>query len=563
MKIHIHCCKIFFVLVTVAAVAQPLQGEPTSTDNHDVDSSSSGTGNQEETIIDRIVQSLFRFPASRLGPEFDELLQNWQVDWLHATNTSSSSATATTSLHQITPEPAGKAHALYSVSTPAATLFRRQCYGPAPQTDQLHNLYKNFEQRRKTISFEYMKDAMEEMRLMHTMTKRFYPAFQLEDNGGGGASSSKDQKRNSGHGGGAKKLHEKKSKSTVNTIHARTTLPSNYDLPSKLAFQTTTVSNSNNSNDDDDDDVIDTDNKNQTTQQQWSWYPPGHFSSRGTPDNAPFRMNMYKSMRNQLQTRLLQQQQQVLPDFNGFEHGRPSGMYWYPPGGVREWHNNYLDLVGNVVVKGDGDDGNGGRRSKNEEIFSSQVWRMYFVRTVRDAEFDEKLLASLKKKSRSGVVVDDQEGSNNGHSAMHIIPGEDSGVTLEVLQKAGARPLTEEEEMRQWSDEFAEDYSIPPTAANDHNAQNGNTDADGGGESTTVLDRNSVWRIPDQDGYVTFFRLPDIWHCIVSEEVHRYSLGFAFSDREVQALLKLAGVEYDVVVDGKGNDDGMDKKDEL
>jgi hypothetical protein len=121
---------------------------------------------------------------------------------------------------------------------------------------------------------------------------------------------------------------------------------------------------------------------------------------------------------------------------------------------------------------------------------------------------------------------------------MHIIPGDDGGITLEVLRRAGARPLNQVEEMRQWSDEFAEGQTVPPPKENVGRRNN---------EDGTVLDRNSVWRIPDKDGYVTLFRLPDIWHCIVSEEVHRYSLGFAFSDKEVQALLKLADVEFDVV----------------
>ena len=45
-----------------------------------------------------------------------------------------------------------------------------------------------------------------------------------------------------------------------------------------------------------------------------------------------------------------------------------------------------------------------------------------------------------------------------------------------------------------------------------------------------LFDRNAVWRIPDQDSYATLFRLPKLWHCIVSEEVHQYSLCFVFSD---------------------------------
>jgi hypothetical protein len=211
---------------------------------------------------------------------------------------------------------------------------------------------------------------------------------------------------------------------------------------------------------------------------------------------------MYMSMRRELQQKL----QRVVPGFDGFDYGRQSGMFWYPPGGVREWHNNRLDLVGNTKGKGGG--------KQEEEIFSTQVWRMYFVRTTRDPEFDRKL-AKLKKSE----AVDQ---SSNDHSAMHIIPGDDDGITLEVLRRAGARLLNRAEEMRQWSDEFAEGQTHPPPGEN----YGGVNDEDG-----TVLDRNAVWRIPDEDGYVTLFRLPDIWHCIVSEEVHRYSLGFAFSDK--------------------------------
>lgn len=179
---------------------------------------------------------------------------------------------------------------------------------------------------------------------------------------------------------------------------------------------------------------------------------------------------------------------------------------------------------------------------KDRETMKSQVWRMYFVRTVRDTQFDNKL-EKLTKKSC--------DGNSNDHSGMHIIPGEDTGLTLAVLRSAGARPLTKDEKRRQWSDEFAEDYVIPSSF---DETESSSDDVD-----DNNFDRNSVWRVPDHDGYVTFFRLPDIWHCIISEEVHRYSLGFAFSEKEVQALLKLAGVEFDVVPAPAPED----KKDEL
>jgi len=409
----------------------------------------------------------------------------------------------------ITPDQFGISHALKSVSTPAATLFRRQCYASYPQTSNLHkNLYNNYEQRRKEISFQYNKDSKEEMRLMHTMTKRFYPALLPEEKGG-------DTNN--------RRIHKKKSTSTVNTIHAQSTLPADYDTPSKLSFQTGLSSSK--PNEKEEDDV----NNNE---QQWSWYPPVHFSSRGTPSNMPFRMKMYKAMRNALQERI----KQVIPNFT-FDKARQSGMFWYPPGGVREWHTNKLDLVGNR--KGDG-------KTASEEIFASQTWRMYFVRTIRDSEFDKKLT-----KLRKGEAVDT---SSNDHSALHIIPGNNDGITIDVLEKAGARRLTNDEEKRQYSDEFAEDYT--PTGKSSRSDEPADVDSN-------VFDRNAVWRLPDIDGYVTLFRIPDLWHCIVSEEVHRYSLGFAFSDKEVQALLKLTDIEFDTTSDDKGKGDTVDIKDEL
>ncbi len=170
---------------------------------------------------------------------------------------------------------------------------------------------------------------------------------------------------------------------------------------------------------------------------------------------------------------------------------------------------------------------------------------MYFVRTVRDEEFDKKLT-----KLRKGKAADT---NSNDHSALHIIPGnDDDGITLDVLEKAGARRLTNDEEKRQYSDEFAEDYT-PRMNKSDEPA-----DLDG-----TGFDRNAVWRLPDIDGYITLFRIPDLWHCIISEEVHRYSLGFAFSDKEVQALLTLADWDFDVISDDKRKADTLDIKEEL
>jgi hypothetical protein len=175
---------------------------------------------------------------------------------------------------------------------------------------------------------------------------------------------------------------------------------------------------------------------------------------------------------------------------------------------------------------------------------------MYFVRTVREEEFDEKLRKLRSKQTSRGKATDVEatvDESVNDHSAMHIIPGDDDGITLDVLKKAGARPLTDNEKKRRWSDIFAEDDEHLLDATND------------------TFDRGSVWRLPDLDGYITLFRLPKLWHCIVSEEVHRFSLGFAFSDREVQALLNLAGVEFDVENEVNQNDNNLSilAKDEL
>ena len=164
--------RIFLAILYLLSVAHICHGEETASTNNDED-------NQPGS---RIVQSLFRFPASKLGPEFDELLQNWYTDALYATNDALANKNNTSI---ITPEQSGISHALKSVSTPAATLFRRQCYTPYPKSSTLHNnLYNNYEQRRKEISFQYNKDGKEEMRLLHTMTKRFYPALLPEEKGG-------------------------------------------------------------------------------------------------------------------------------------------------------------------------------------------------------------------------------------------------------------------------------------------------------------------------------------------------------------------------------------------
>ena len=432
-----------------------------------------------------VVQSLFRFPASKLGPEFEELLKIWYHDWLHLPPGKDGVPAP------MSPEEKGLEHAFHSVSTPAATLFRRQCYGPAPlNSTYLNNLYNNLEQRKKEIDFEYKKDKAEELRLVHTMTNRFHPAFMPQTDVVGGV-----------QGSAAIHMHIKKAGSTVDTVYAKTTMPQNLDSPSSQAYFTSSA----------DDDT-----------QRWAWRPPAHYSSRGTADILEFKLRLNDALRTKLEPKLKQTYQS---DFR-FEYARSSGMFWYTPGSVREWHNNRLDLVGHKRgIKG------------TQEILSSQVWRMYFIRTVRGADFDSKLRDLRKREVDPGA---------NDHSAMHIIPGGE-GITEEVLKNAGARRLTDGERRRQWSDEFAEPFSQPAADF-----------------TTTESSLNrTVWRLPDQDGYVTLFRLPDIWHCVVSEEVHRYSLGFAFSDREVQALLSLAGIDFDTKSRDTGVEKSSNQKDEL
>lgn len=433
---------------------------------------SSTDDNTRVTDHGRIVQSLFRFPAAQLGPEFNELIQLWYTDWLVIL----SNQTAATLSDQITPDESAKQHAANAVSATVPTLFRRQCYGPLSSSQQ--TLYKNLEQRRKEIEFQYLQDAGEEMKLLHTMMKRFAPAFHLNE---GGPSHAKTV---------ASHIHKKKARSTVNTVYSLSSSDlAVYDSPAKLAYQT------------------------DSSTQQWTWRPAGHFSARGTPANYEFRVNFFNRMREKLKG-------------VNFDMGRQSGMFWYPPGSVREWHSNYLELVGNTKKN------QNANNPRDEEIFASQVWRMYFVRTVRDGEFDARL---RKLRSKTAGVEAATDESANDHSAMHIIPGDDDGITVEVLKNAGARLLKRNEKNRQFADEFAEDEAPRHGAAN--SASNATND---------TFDRGVVWRIPDQDGYITLFRLPKLWHCIVSEEVHRYSLGFAFSDREAQELLTLAGVKFDV-----------------
>ena len=126
-------------------------------------------------------------------------------------------------------------------------------------------------------------------------------------------------------------------------------------------------------------------------------------------------------------------------------------------------------------------------------------WRMYYVRqkaATRDGGLDT---------SRS-LQADPSFFSDK--SAMHLVEG--PGIPPERLEELGAYRL-----------DIAEKQEV---------------------------EGPSVWRIPDQNGYVSLFRLqpekPYRWHCIVSDDtVHRYSMGISMDDEGVEAMLKHAGVE--------------------
>jgi hypothetical protein len=224
-----------------------------------------------------------------------------------------------------------------------------------------------------------------------------------------------------------------------------------------------------------------------SSDERWTWRPAAHFSSRGTKERHAFRNYMHNFVTSFMRS---------LPNTKPPERedawemeGRNSGTFWYPPGGVREWHTNRLDIKGNPMLE-------------------NQPWRMYYIRilpsTTTPPGDSDKSDGNAKERTGSG---------------MHLLyEGEDRGVTLDELQTAGARPVVD---------------NVNDSNSNDLNTNNG-----------TASITSAVWRVPDEDGYVTVFRLPELWHCIVSDTVHRYSLGFAFSEAQIQNLLNKAQIPF-------------------
>ena len=125
-------------------------------------------------------------------------------------------------------------------------------------------------------------------------------------------------------------------------------------------------------------------------------------------------------------------------------------------------------------------------------------WRMYYVRQ-KAATPDGGLDTSRTPQNDPDYFAD--------KSGMHLVEG--PGISPERLRELGAYPLHREKHS--------------PDALN-------------------------VWRIPDQNGYVSLFRLQHVspyrWHCIVADDsVHRYSMGMSLNDAGVEAMLRHAGVE--------------------
>jgi hypothetical protein len=127
-------------------------------------------------------------------------------------------------------------------------------------------------------------------------------------------------------------------------------------------------------------------------------------------------------------------------------------------------------------------------------------WRMYYVR--------QKAATPTGGLDTSRTLREDPTYFRD-KSALHLVEG--PGIPPERLEAFGAYRLTKEEDKK--------------------------TD-----------DGLNVWRIPDQDGYVSLFRLQPVepfrWHCIVADDsVHRYSMGISLDDEGVEAMLKYAGVD--------------------
>lgn len=166
-------------------------------------------------------------------------------------------------------------------------------------------------------------------------------------------------------------------------------------------------------------------------------------------------------------------------DDGRFFGGLVSGTFWYPPNAIREWHTNLFDM-----------------RVDERTGQPDMPWRMYYVR--------QKAATPDGGLDTSRTLTEDPEYFTD-KSAMHLVDG--PGIPPERLEEFGAYRLAKEDN-----------------------------------------DGPNVWRIPDQNGYVSLFRLQHVepyrWHCIVvSDDVHRYSMGMSLDDAGVEALLRHAGVE--------------------